>query len=75
MLPGTVMVLGSFFCGVCGQKPMIKTEVKTLFKNKLLLLVLVAIILIPVIYAGLFVDSIMDPYGHVSHLPFLLRRR
>lgn len=26
MLPGTVMVLGSFFCGVCGQKPMKKTE-------------------------------------------------
>lgn len=48
---------------------MVKSEVKSLFKNKLLLLVLVAIILIPVIYAGLFVGSIMDPYGNVDQLP------
>lgn len=48
---------------------MLKQEWKSLLHNKLLLLVVVAIILIPVIYAGLFLKSMWDPYGSVSNLP------
>lgn len=48
---------------------MIKEEFKSLFKNKLLILVLVAIVLIPSIYAGLFLNSMWDPYGDLEYLP------
>lgn len=48
---------------------MIKEEFKSLFRNKLLLLVVVAILLIPSIYACLFLASMWDPYGKVSDLP------
>ncbi len=48
---------------------MIKKEWKNLFQNKLLLMVLCAIALIPTIYAGLFLASMWDPYGNVDHLP------
>ncbi len=48
---------------------MIKEEFKSLFRNKLLLLVVIAILLIPSIYACLFLASMWDPYGKVSDLP------
>lgn len=48
---------------------MIKEELKSLFRNKLLLVVLIAIILIPSIYAGLFLSSMWDPYGELEYLP------
>ena len=48
---------------------MIKEEIKSLFHNKLLLVVLAAIILIPSIYAGLFLSSMWDPYGDLEYLP------
>lgn len=48
---------------------MIKSEWKSLFHNKLLLIVLLAIIAIPVIYAGFFLNSMWDPYGNVDKLP------
>lgn len=48
---------------------MLKKEWKSLFQNKILLLVVIAVIMIPVIYAGLFLKSMWDPYGEVSHLP------
>lgn len=38
-------------------------------KNKLLLVVLIAIILIPSIYAGIFLSSMWDPYGELGKLP------
>lgn len=48
---------------------MIKNELKALWNNKLLLVVLLVIMLIPSIYAGLFLASMWDPYGELEYLP------
>ena len=48
---------------------MIKREWKSLLKNKILIVVLIAIIAIPFIYAGLFLKSMWDPYGNLNKLP------
>ncbi|MCQ2516963.1 MAG: YhgE/Pip domain-containing protein [Saccharofermentans sp.] len=48
---------------------MIKNEWKKLFKNPILILVLVVIMLIPSMYAGLFLSSMWDPYGDLDKLP------
>ena len=48
---------------------MIKQELTHLFKNKLLLFVMIVILLIPAIYAGMFLNSMWDPYGEISRLP------
>lgn len=48
---------------------MLKNEWKSLLKNKILLIVIAAVILIPVIYAGLFLKSMWDPYGNLDKLP------
>ena len=48
---------------------MIKNEWKSLLRNKLMLVVVIAIIVIPIIYAGLFLKSMWDPYGNVDSLP------
>lgn len=48
---------------------MVKNEWKNLFKNKLMIVVLVAIILIPSIYTTFFLGSMWDPYGKLDNLP------
>ena len=48
---------------------MIKNEWKSLLRSKLMLIVVIAIIVIPIIYAGLFLKSMWDPYGSVDNLP------
>ncbi len=48
---------------------MIKDEWKNLFKNKLMIVVLIAIILIPSIYTTFFLGSMWDPYGKLDNLP------
>lgn len=48
---------------------MIRNELNYLFNNKLMVLVLFAIILIPSIYAGVFLTSMWDPYGNLEYLP------
>lgn len=48
---------------------MLKNEWKDLFKNKFLIVALIAIITIPTIYSTLFLSSMWDPYGKVSNLP------
>ena len=48
---------------------MIKGEWKHLLKNKILIVVLIAVIAIPFIYAGLFLKSMWDPYGNLDSLP------
>lgn len=48
---------------------MIKGEWKSLFKNKTLLVVLIAIMAIPTIYTTLFLGSMWDPYGKLGNLP------
>ncbi len=48
---------------------MLKSELKSLWKNKLLMVIVMAIILIPSIYAGLFLSSMWNPYGDLEYLP------
>jgi len=48
---------------------MIKAEWQKLFKNPILMVVLIAILMIPTIYAGLFLGSMWDPYGELNQLP------
>lgn len=48
---------------------MVRQEWKKLFHNKILLLVVIAIIAIPSIYTTLFLGSMWDPYGRTDRLP------
>ena len=48
---------------------MLGKEWKSLFKNKLLLVVVIAVIAIPTIYTTLFLGSMWDPYGNLDKLP------
>ena len=48
---------------------MLKQEWKKLLKNKVLIIVLIAIIAIPSIYTSLFLGSMWDPYGKLDQLP------
>lgn len=48
---------------------MTKTEWKKLFKNKILLISVIAIICIPILYSSIFDTSVWDPYGHAKDLP------
>ncbi|URZ88015.1 YhgE/Pip domain-containing protein [Floricoccus penangensis] len=48
---------------------MIKEEFKKIRSNKLLLATVVVISLLPIMYAGVFLKSIWDPYGHMDNLP------
>ena len=48
---------------------MLRQEWHSLFKNKILLIVTVAVIAIPTIYTTLFLGSMWDPYGNLDKLP------
>lgn len=48
---------------------MTKEEWKKLFKNKILLISVIAIICIPILYASIFDTSVWDPYGYTQNLP------
>ena len=48
---------------------MVRNELNFLRKNKLLVVVMAVILLIPAIYAGMFLSSMWDPYGDISKLP------
>ena len=45
---------------------MLKQEWKKLLGNKIMLIVIVAIIAIPTIYTTLFLGSMWDPYGNID---------
>lgn len=48
---------------------MIKSEWKSLFKNKFMMVVVIAIMIIPTIYTTIFLGSMWDPYGEIDKLP------
>ena len=48
---------------------MVRQEWKSLWRNKILMIVLVFIIAIPAIYTTLFLGSMWDPYGKLDELP------
>ena len=48
---------------------MIKEEWKELFSNTWFKIVIIAIIIIPCVYAGVFLGSMWDPYGKTENIP------
>ena len=52
-----------------GVIKLVRNEWKKLLTNPILIVVIAAIILIPSIYAGLFLASMWDPYGELDKLP------
>lgn len=48
---------------------MLSIEWKKIWKNKFMVVVLIAIMLIPSIYAVGFLKSMWDPYGKIKNLP------
>ena len=48
---------------------MIKQEFLNIFKNKKLLIPILAVLFIPVLYAGMFLWAFWDPYEQLSELP------
>lgn len=48
---------------------MIKAEWSKIFKNRMMLVSLIAILFVPIIYAGMFLWSFWDPYGHLDRMP------
>lgn len=48
---------------------MIKAEWKGIFTNRKLLIPIIAVLFIPVLYAGMFLWAFWDPYANLSDLP------
>ena len=48
---------------------MIKSEWKSIFTNRKLLISIIAVLFIPVMYAGMFLWAFWDPYANLSNLP------
>ena len=51
------------------KNKMLRAEWKHLFSNKILLISMAVISFIPILYSGLFLGSIWDPYGQTKNLP------
>ena len=54
---------------------MLRHEWKALLKNRILLIVTIAVIVIPTIYTTLFLGSMWDPYGNLGKLPVAVVNR
>ncbi|WEV45629.1 YhgE/Pip domain-containing protein [Streptococcaceae bacterium ESL0687] len=48
---------------------MIREEFKKIKSNKLLMSTVIVVSFLPIIYAGVFLKSLWDPYGHLNNLP------
>ncbi|MFC5735756.1 YhgE/Pip domain-containing protein [Cytobacillus gottheilii] len=48
---------------------LLKAELKSIFGNKKVLIPIMAILFIPILYAGMFLWAFWDPYGHLDQLP------
>lgn len=46
-----------------------KDELKRIFKSKMLIATLVAVVILPLIYGGLYLWAFWDPYGKLENLP------
>lgn len=51
------------------KNKMLRAEWKHLFSNKILLISMAVISVIPILYSGFFLGSIWDPYGQTKNLP------
>lgn len=48
---------------------MIRQELKAVLSNKVLLVSFIGVMMIPLLYAGVFLWAFWDPYGHLDQLP------
>lgn len=48
---------------------MFKAEWKKVFSNKMLILMMIVIPLVPIIYSGIILSAYWDPFGNTSNLP------
>lgn len=48
---------------------MLKKEWETILRHKFLMVVMIALIVVPALYSGIFLASMWNPYGNVDHLP------
>ena len=48
---------------------MIKAEWSKIFHSKKILVAIIAVLFVPVIYAGMFLWAFWDPYAHLDQLP------
>lgn len=48
---------------------LLKAEVSSIFKNRMKLISIIAIIFIPILYAGIYLWAFWDPYGNLEKLP------
>ncbi|CRK83531.1 YhgE/Pip domain-containing protein [Neobacillus massiliamazoniensis] len=51
------------------KNSLLKGELSTIFKNKKILIPIIAVMLIPVLYAGMFLWAFWDPYAKLNKLP------
>ena len=51
------------------EKPLIVNESKSILKNSKLLIAIIAVIAIPILYAGMFLWAFWDPYDYLDDLP------
>lgn len=52
------------------MKPnLLKAELSTILKNRKILIPIIAVMLVPVLYAGMFLWAFWDPYAKLDHLP------
>lgn len=49
-----------------------KEELLSLFKNKKLLIPVIALLFIPILYSGMFLWAFWDPYDHLQDLPVVV---
>lgn len=48
---------------------LLKAELSTILKNRKILIPIIAVMLVPVLYAGMFLWAFWDPYAKLDHLP------
>lgn len=51
------------------KQNLLKAELSSIFKNRMKLISILAIIFIPILYAGIYLWAFWDPYGHLEKLP------
>lgn len=51
------------------KQSLLKAELSSIFKNKMMLISVIAIIFVPILYAGIYLWAFWDPYGHLDKLP------
>lgn len=51
------------------KKNLFTQELLSIFRNKKLLIPIIAVLFIPVLYSGMFLWAFWDPYEHLSDLP------